>query len=168
MSRAKALNDCAAYATYEELDFLSQAAADLGPEASVVMIGAGPGVMAVAMLEANRSLHMTIIDNTEIRYAQAHLNDLGAGAQFLLADSKLVAMDWNTPLDFLIVDGDHSYIGVMADLTLWLPHLRPGATVFIHDCYPTVGLTEQPEVAVAVAEFAEAPTRVGTAAVFTK
>ncbi|MEM6530769.1 MAG: class I SAM-dependent methyltransferase, partial [Chloroflexota bacterium] len=36
-------------------------------------------------------------------------------------------------IDLLFVDGDHSYKGVSRDLRLYLPHLRPGGILIMHD-----------------------------------
>lgn len=35
--------------------------------------------------------------------------------------------------DLLFIDGDHSYPAVSADLRLWLPSLRPGGILAMHD-----------------------------------
>jgi predicted O-methyltransferase YrrM len=38
-------------------------------------------------------------------------------------------------LDFVLVDADHSYEGIMSDLRLYYPKLKSGGHMFIHDCY---------------------------------
>lgn len=38
-------------------------------------------------------------------------------------------------LDFVLLDGDHSYNGIMADLNNYYPKLKKGGYMFIHDCY---------------------------------
>jgi cephalosporin hydroxylase len=40
-------------------------------------------------------------------------------------------------IDFLFIDGDHTYEGVRADFDLWSPLVRPGGTVAFHDTVPT-------------------------------
>jgi predicted O-methyltransferase YrrM len=37
------------------------------------------------------------------------------------------------PCDLLFIDGDHSYEAVVADLRMWLPSLRPGGALAMHD-----------------------------------
>jgi cephalosporin hydroxylase len=37
------------------------------------------------------------------------------------------------PLDFLFIDGDHSYAGVRADFELYAPLVRPGGMIALHD-----------------------------------
>lgn len=41
------------------------------------------------------------------------------------------------PVDFLFIDGDHSYDGVRADFELYAPLVRPGGLVAFHDVSPT-------------------------------
>jgi predicted O-methyltransferase YrrM len=40
------------------------------------------------------------------------------------------------PLDFLFIDGDHSFEGVARDLELFAPLVRPGGTIGFHDIVP--------------------------------
>ena len=35
--------------------------------------------------------------------------------------------------DLLFIDGDHNYAAVKADLDLWLPSLKPGGILAMHD-----------------------------------
>jgi cephalosporin hydroxylase len=39
------------------------------------------------------------------------------------------------PVDFLFVDGDHTYEGVRADFELWTPLVRQGGLVALHDIH---------------------------------
>lgn len=38
-------------------------------------------------------------------------------------------------VDFILLDGDHSYEGIKADLNAYYPKLKKGGHMFIHDCY---------------------------------
>jgi predicted O-methyltransferase YrrM len=40
------------------------------------------------------------------------------------------------PVDFLFIDGDHSYEGVKRDFELWSPLVRPGGLIAFHDMRP--------------------------------
>jgi hypothetical protein len=40
---------------------------------------------------------------------------------------------WPDVVGLLWVDGDHRYMGVKRDLNIWLPYLRPDATIVFHD-----------------------------------
>lgn len=137
---AKDLNDTAQYAMQGELEYLTRLSRELGGGRSFVMIGAGPGVMALAVMEGqdNSPSEMHIIDNDESRlhYTYKHLE----GAEVPLdvvhlhhSDSYEYGLAWMAPIDLLIVDGDHSYIGVTKDIAAWTPHVREGGYVFFHD-----------------------------------
>lgn len=68
-----------------------------------------------------------------------------------VGDSRLWCQVWNQPIDFLYVDGNHSYEGCKADLLGWVPHVRPGGFVLGHD-YETTPDCMFPGVARAVDE----------------
>jgi predicted O-methyltransferase YrrM len=47
--------------------------------------------------------------------------------------SDAAARNWTLPIDFLLIDGDHSYDGVKRDWELFLPHVKPTGIVVFHD-----------------------------------
>jgi predicted O-methyltransferase YrrM len=51
----------------------------------------------------------------------------------LRGQSSEIAASFTQPTDLLFIDGDHSYDGVMADLHCWLPKLRDGGWLVMHD-----------------------------------
>jgi hypothetical protein len=64
--------------------------------------------------------------------------DLGKRAFLLRGRSQNEAVKWGnvlTPeeIDFLFIDGDHSYEGALADLEGWIPKVRSGGLVAGHD-----------------------------------
>jgi predicted O-methyltransferase YrrM len=66
-----------------------------------------------------------------------------SGSIRLLPTTTLDAAQWWTqPLDYLYVDADHSYGGVLADLRAWVPHVKPGGLIlgddYGSDIYPGV------------------------------
>jgi predicted O-methyltransferase YrrM len=77
-----------------------------------------------AMTEGSRDTYAAFIENTR-GYRDTIVPLRGASAD--------VAGSFDRPVDFLFVDGDHSYDGVRADVDAWLPRLAPGATVVFHD-----------------------------------
>jgi predicted O-methyltransferase YrrM len=64
--------------------------------------------------------------------------------------SAEAARDWSRPIDFLLIDGDHSYEGVKRDWELFSPFLRPFAVAVFHDttwdihgqCRPDMGVPQ--------------------------
>jgi predicted O-methyltransferase YrrM len=43
------------------------------------------------------------------------------------------AADWDQEIDFLFIDGDHSFEGVFQDWNEWSPYVKPGGHVALHD-----------------------------------
>ncbi len=48
-------------------------------------------------------------------------------------DSRDLAKSFNKRIDFLFIDGDHSYESVRMDVDAWFPKLNSGALVLFHD-----------------------------------
>lgn len=50
---------------------------------------------------------------------------------FIQADSTL--LEWKEPIDVLLIDGGHSYANVKADMARFIPLVRAGGLVMMHD-----------------------------------
>ena len=50
--------------------------------------------------------------------------------------SETWAVVWRVPIDFLFIDGDHSYEGCKGDILGFSPHVRPGGMIAGHDYGP--------------------------------
>jgi predicted O-methyltransferase YrrM len=76
-------------------------------------------------------------DNSIDTYAvlTENLAALGVGAhvQVLRSFSEEVAGSWNSPIDLLFIDGDHSYDGAKRDWELFSRHLSPFGVAIFHD-----------------------------------
>lgn len=129
------LNAQIPYATDDELTFITDHCKTLISAQAMVIIGAGPGVMLMAAREGGTEFPILVIDLHTCHYAQAHLEMTGLTqhVMYAISDSAAMGRSWKGDVDFLIIDGDHSYDGVMADLDAWLPHMAHHGTVFIHD-----------------------------------
>jgi predicted O-methyltransferase YrrM len=121
----------------------------------IVEIGVAEGASAWAMrqaMAADGSLYL--IDP----YHQSRLGPLGPTrlvAHRLIASvrrgnvtwiedfSGNAASGWTTQIDFLFVDGDHSYAGVKADWDAWTSHLAPGGHVALHDASTNAAWTRE-------------------------
>lgn len=51
--------------------------------------------------------------------------------QFIQGDSQKV--EWDKPIDVLLIDGDHSYEGVRADYTRFEPYVKDNGLILLHD-----------------------------------
>lgn len=125
-------NNATPYAFGEELSWLRNTARDC---TYAVMIGAGPAVMGLALMEGNPQLNLLILDNDTIFYARSHLDEAGfPTVGYRVYDSAEYGKDYAGPkLDLLLVDGDHSKKGVLRDIKAWFRHVRPGGLIFFHD-----------------------------------
>jgi len=47
--------------------------------------------------------------------------------------SQELAKRWDKKISILLIDGDHSYDGVTADLESWFPHMKEGGVILMHD-----------------------------------
>lgn len=138
---SKQLNEQCPYATPDELDYLRELAKTFPDNACVVMIGAGPGVMAIALLEGNKNLDLSIVDIESYYYAKRHIDSyfgILENVSFYLAPSEFLGRVWSkrkqeNKIDLLIVDGDHSYEGVSEDIKSWLGNVKEDGLIFFHD-----------------------------------
>ncbi len=55
--------------------------------------------------------------------------------ELIESDTSEAAQYINAEVDFMFIDADHSYEGVIKDCAAWLPKLRPGACVAFHDYF---------------------------------
>jgi predicted O-methyltransferase YrrM len=70
-----------------------------------------------------------MIKAAAVKVAKAH-----KGATLIVDDSvKAAGKIADGALDFVFIDGDHSYEGVKRDLAAWLPKVKPGGWLMGHD-----------------------------------
>lgn len=54
----------------------------------------------------------------------------------IVADTRLVATWWTTPLELLFLDGNHTEETAQHDYTQFARHLVPEGLLFVHDVFP--------------------------------
>lgn len=54
----------------------------------------------------------------------------------VVADSETAARHWGTALGMVFIDGGHSLEAALSDYRCWMPHLKRGGILAIHDVYP--------------------------------
>ena len=54
----------------------------------------------------------------------------------LVGHSGVIARNWTTPLSFLFIDGGHGEEPTKADFNGWVPKVKEGGTLAIHDVFP--------------------------------
>lgn len=55
------------------------------------------------------------------------------GTTFMQRNSTTVPEDWDTAIDVLFIDGDHSYEGCKGDIDAWSPFVKDGGVLLFHD-----------------------------------
>lgn len=123
--------------------FLIQALFQSLPEdITVVNLGAGVGTSALAMKEIHPKIDLTTIDISQESPFGGLQNEINAFKNAGMADliphqilgnSQYVWSEWNTPLDVLMIDADHSEDGLQRDIDGWLHFVKPGGYVLFHD-----------------------------------
>ena len=114
-----------------------------------VEIGVKRGVSARSMLMAFPNLHLVLIDpyasSTSTTAGDQHKHDNNlihalhticpwrSRTRLRIMTSEMAADYEEGPFDFVYVDGDHGYDGVMTDLRLWWPRIRPGGLMLGDD-----------------------------------
>jgi predicted O-methyltransferase YrrM len=68
-------------------------------------------------------------------FLRARVRDYGLEpwCHIVRSTSRTVAQDWFGSIDFLFIDGDHTYEGVRTDFELFQPWLSENAIVLFHD-----------------------------------
>jgi hypothetical protein len=52
---------------------------------------------------------------------------------FTLADSMTTFPDWDLPIDVINLDSSHKYEQTKEELRIWLPRIKVGGYIFLHD-----------------------------------
>ena len=113
----------------------------------VVNIGSGAGTSGLAFLETKDDVILHTIDITdasspfgclhaerEVFQAAGYGHLLNARWFQIHDDSKEVAKRWACgQADIVFIDGGHEYHEAVGDITGWLPHVRKGGYMAIHD-----------------------------------
>lgn len=140
------LNAKLPYAFGNELAWLKSIANEIQ---TCVVLGAGPGIMSIALLEVNPHMILVAIDNNPTVLSTFDEHMAAAGIVDYIVwnnDTVQAAQEWEDDrifqaacgdIDLLIVDADHSARAVENDLKAWLPFVRTGGYIFFHDYIDT-------------------------------
>jgi hypothetical protein len=58
--------------------------------------------------------------------------DSGA-SNFTFTRESSLEKEWDTPIDVLNIDSDHTYETTLEEIKRWVPFVKPGGLVFFHD-----------------------------------
>lgn len=142
--KAAELAQAFGYLTGAEVDALGELARGLPDRPLVANVGAGAGTSALAFLEARDDLRLWTVDR---QVAGSALGGLGSEMEAVrdaglddplryaqvAGDSAEVGKAWWFQLDLVFVDAGHLEHEARADLGAWIPHVKLGGLVVVHD-----------------------------------
>jgi len=114
-----------------------------------VEVGVRRGGYTKCLLDANPELKMFCVDpwgsyndgryTEEVQegiYQECHKNLEGYNVEFVRKPSLDAVRDFeNETFDFVYIDGDHRFDGVMQDLIKWYPKVKKNGIIALHDVY---------------------------------
>ena len=114
-----------------------------GAEGDAVEIGCMDGYSTAHLLECTQ-YHITSIDpfvpDSMAEHLIGDVNRFGKNVEpwkdrvTLIQDySHQVVVKWETMLDFLFIDGDHTHLSCQRDFDQWTPYLKQGGILAMHD-----------------------------------
>ena len=121
------------------------------PESVLVEIGTGAGRTTAILADAvaGKGSIVYTVDNyscvekygeygwdAEVAKKNLLKLDLHGHTRFLIGESAEVAKAFVLEIDFLFIDGPHSYKGVCIDMDSWCPKVRKGGIISGHDFNP--------------------------------
>ncbi len=132
--------------TRREEDLLGRLSRQLPTAAVIVEVGSYLGASAVALARGTRRnggrvhavdtwTNLAMSEGSRDTYSE-FLHNTAAYADQVVACRGLsteIAPSFDQQIDLLFIDADHSYEGVRSDLEAWLPKVKPGGLVAMHD-----------------------------------
>lgn len=139
---ARNLSKAFGYLHLQEVDALQKRIAPLLPKKAVIAnVGSGVGTSSLAIKEVRPDVLIYTIDKSRGGPLGGLENErnafAGTGLELsiqILGDSVDIGMTWSKgKLDAVIIDADHSYPNVLADIGAWEGHVKPGGLLIFHD-----------------------------------
>lgn len=133
---------------WEDVDLIRELAASLPPGPILVIdLGAGSGTTAGAVYAERADAYVITVDHNaeNVEWARRFLEQSGLLRpdrwRGIVSDSVQAATLINEGVDMLMIDTSHEYAPTVAELEAWLPAVRSGGIVWLHDyrgAYPGV------------------------------
>lgn len=140
MFSAKILNTRLPYVFGDEVSFLENLGKTLSPNGRVLMLGCGPGIMAMLLAEgAGCDLDLHVVDMGDFSSFIQHMRAIGRspGQLYPAKTDNVWAAFARESFDLLIVDADHSKEAVIRDIKHYWDHVKYGGLIFFHDFLKT-------------------------------
>lgn len=131
------------------VDWLPDAAAEYGRPMQIVEVGTFAGSTARGLVVLSGGGEVVSIDNffdmneqtlnghpdgrSFWEWTQRESPDLTGCARLVIGESPVIGAAWPSPIDLLLIDGDHHYGPALADLCAFTPHVAPGGYLLVDD-----------------------------------
>jgi predicted O-methyltransferase YrrM len=142
MKFTRVLNTQLPYLFGGEIDYLEELSDYLEDNASVVFLGFGPGLMALALYEAAgyNKFNAYAIDIRNFTGIE-HLKCLPfeKSIQTYVGTTHDLSSTLTDLYDAIFVDANHSYESVKDDIECWAGKVKPDGFLFFHDYIPQPG-----------------------------
>lgn len=153
MTKAHELSKSFGMLYLEEVDALIDFAKSLPENAVCINIGAGTGTSALAILEQRPDLMetFTTVDISRgsplggLRNERNAFDNAGIALRHkqVLSDSVQAGQEFVGDIDFIFVDGNHTYEGVKGDIQAWIPKVKNGGIAAFHDYQPAYPMVKR-------------------------
>jgi predicted O-methyltransferase YrrM len=101
-----------------------------GRTTNALLVSSWGRVFSVDNLSKDRDFQLHHIKKLSARFPD----------RFIFIPGNSTDLAWNRPISVLFIDGNHEEPAVIQDLELFVPHLRPGGLLFMHDFAPDCGV----------------------------
>lgn len=112
-----------------------------------VEVGTRQGHYAMVLCDSNPHLHLTCVDpwnRRHQRFYEEAVSNLSTRNVTIMRTTSMEAVGQfnDGSLDFVYIDADHSFDNAMLDTIHWVPKVRVGGIVALHDyCTTVAGVT---------------------------
>lgn len=145
--------------THGDVDDIQMLTRLLSQEAPLIIdLGAGSGTTALAVMCVHETAQVRTFDHDPVNLDSTR--DAVFNMNFQDRWRGYLCKSWEAPspankVDLLLVDASHEYEDIKRDLEAWLPLVRTGGYVWLHDYTPMIGIStaEYPGVVQAIEEF---------------
>lgn len=119
-----------------KLDILYKLSKEVPSGGTIVEIGSLFGSTAILMGFATKpSVKIHCVELNVLSKFIDHIKEHKMEGKIAIwaGSSQSVRTRWQTPIDLLYIDGDHTYESVLRDSEMWTPYIEKGGIVVWHD-----------------------------------
>ena len=151
---AYALANSRQMACKDDIALLAAVMSDLPEAPNIVQLGAGSGTMSLAIYGVRADAFLLTVDRDQVNLdweALALSNSTGDSSilkhAVICNDSRKAGDNYRAVnIDLLIVDANHDYDNVKADLIAWMLNMKKEGLIFVHDYDGTKAPRQYPGV----------------------